>query len=186
MANRTLLFVAALLTPLCALAATADRQKPVNLRADRIEIDQKKGTSLYRGQVLLTQGTLRMTATRAEARNRGTKVETVTAEGKPVTFRQRPEGGTEYVQGQAGRVHYRVPEQLVDFGGNVTLQRGRDTFRAALANYDIAKRHIVAEGNAEQRAYVALVPRTRLSASEDDSKNGGGRPASGTAVGGQP
>ena len=166
MSTRTLLFVTVLLTPLCALAGTGDRQQPVNLRADRIDIDQKKATSLYRGNVLLTQGTLRMTAARAEARNRGNKVETVTAEGKPVTFRHRPEGGTEYIQGQAGRVHYRVPEQLVDFGGNVNLQRGRDTFRAAHAHYDITTRQVIAEGNAEQRAYVALVPRARLPASE--------------------
>lgn len=185
MTTRTLLFVT-LLAPLCALAAGGDRQQPVNLRADRIDIDQKKGTSLYRGHVLLTQGTLRMTAASAEARNRGNKVETVTAEGAPVTFRHRPEGGVEYINGQAGRVHYRVPEQLVDFGGNVNLQRGRDTFRAAQAHYDIATRQVIAEGNAEQRAYVALVPRARLPASENDSRDGGGRPASGTAVGGQP
>lgn len=186
MATRTLLFVTALLAPLCALAAAGDRQKPVNLRADRIEINQKKGTSHYRGRVLLTQGTLRMTAASAEARNRGNKVETVTAEGKPVTFRHRPEGGVEYIEGQASRVHYRVTEQLVDFGGNVNLQRGGDTFRAAQAHYDIATRHVIAEGNAEQRAYVALVPRARLPAPDDDSRDGGGRPASGTAVGGKP
>lgn len=185
MAIRTLLFVSVLLTPLCAVAASGDRQQPVNLRADRIEIDQKKGTSLYRGQVVLTQGTLRMTAARAEARNRGNKVDTVTAEGKPVTFRHRPAGATEYIQGQAGRVHYRVPEQLVDFGGNVNLQRGRDTFRSAQAHYDIAARQVIAEGNAEQRAYVALVPRPRLLAS-GDAKDEGARSAPGTAVGGKP
>ena len=184
MAPRTLLFFSLLLAPLCALAATSDRQKPVNLRADRIEIDQKKGTSLYRGHVLLTQGTLRMTAARAEARNRGNKVETVTAEGEPVTFRLRPEGGTEYIQGRASRVHYRVPEQLVDFGGNVNLQRGRDAFRAAHARYDITTRQVIAEGNAEQRAYVALVPRTRLLGSEDPRVRG--RAAPGTSVKGQP
>lgn len=182
MAAPILLFVSVLFAPLGALAAAGDRQKPVNLRADRIEIDQKKDTSLYRGNVILTQGTLRMTANRAEARNRGNKVETVTAEGKPVTFRQRPDGGMEYIQGQAGRVHYRVTEQLVDFGGDVNLQRGRDSFRAAQAHYDITARQVTAEGNAEQRAYVALVPRTRLTTS-DDSGSGSGP---GTAVEGQP
>lgn len=177
MAPRTLLFLSALVAPLSTLAATGDRQKPVNLRADRIEIDQKRATSLYRGNVLLTQGTLRMTAARAEARNRGNKVETVTAEGKPVTFRFRPEGGTEYIQGQAQRVHYRVAEQIVDFGGNVQLQRGRDAFRSAQARYDITTRQVTAEGNNEQRAYVALVPRTRLQSTGDRSgTTGKGKP----------
>lgn len=170
MTIRILLFFSVLLAPLYTQAATGDRQKPVNLRADRIEIDQKKAISLYRGNVLLTQGTLRMTAARAETRNRGNKVETVSAEGKPVTFRFRPEGGSEYFQGQASRVHYRVAEQIVDFGGNVHLQRGRDAFRAAQARYDITSRQVTAEGKNEQRAYVALLPRTRLPGADDPSR----------------
>ena len=156
------LLVIALLAPLCGFAAGKDRQQPVNLRADSIEIDQKKKTSLYRGHVLLTQGTLRLTAARAEARQRGNQVETVTAEGAPVTFRHRPEGSVEYIEGKAGRAHYQVTERRVDLYRNVSVQHGRDTFRAAVAHYDLDNRNLIAEGDAERRAYVALVPRTRV------------------------
>ena len=91
----------------------------------------------------------------------GNQVETVTAEGTPVTFRHRPEGSVEYIEGKAGRALYQVKERRVDLYRNVTVQRGRDTFRAAVAHYDLEKRNLIAEGDAEQRAYVALVPRAR-------------------------
>ena len=67
MLRRASLFLSALLVvPLCALAADNERQQPVNLRADRIDIDQKKELSLYHGHVVFSQGTLRLTAALAE------------------------------------------------------------------------------------------------------------------------
>ena len=159
MPTRALLFIAALLIPVGGFAAGDDRQQPVNLRADRIEINQKNKTSLYRGHVVLTQGTLRLTAARADTRQRGSQVETVTAQGAPVTFRHRPTGAVEYLEGKAGRAHYQVPQRRIDLYENVTMQRGRDMFRGAVVHYDIESRGLIAEGNAEQRVYVALVPR---------------------------
>ena len=163
---RALLFVAALLAPLCATAAGYDRQQPVLLRADRIDIEQKTGVSLYRGHVLFTQGTLKLTAAQARAVNRGNTLDTLTAEGKPVTFRHRPEGQEGFIEGKAGRVVYRAPTQLVDFYQDVTVQHGRDTFRGAVLHYDLGKRSLVAESDAEHRVYAALIPRTHTAVPE--------------------
>jgi lipopolysaccharide export system protein LptA len=131
----------------------------VQLRADRIDVDQKKGLSLYRGNVVFSQGTLRLTAARAEVQSRATVIETVTAEGQPVTFRQRPEGLTEFIEGAASRAVYHALTRQVDLFGEVQVQRGRDLFRGAVLQYDIGNESLVAEGAAGQRAYVALVPR---------------------------
>jgi hypothetical protein len=89
--------------PLCALAADNDRQQPVNLRADRIDIDQKKELSLYHGHVVFSQGTLRLTAALAEVQNRGNAVETVTARGRDL--RHRPGAGGVH----AASAHWNLP-----------------------------------------------------------------------------
>ncbi len=156
---RILPFLAVLLAPLYVLAAGSDRQQPVHLRADRIDIDKKTGVSLYRGHVLFTQGTLRLTAARATARHRGNELETVTAEGAPVTFRHRPEGSEEFIEGDAERAVYTAPTRRVDLYKTVTVRRGRDIFRAAVLHYDIESESLIAESDAERRVYVALVPR---------------------------
>ena len=158
---RTILFwlPALLAVPVCGLAADDDRQQPVHLRADRIDIDQKRGLSLYRGHVVFTQGTLRLTAARAEVQNRASVLETITAEGKPVTFRHRPEGLTDFIEGEAGRAVYHAPSRRVDLYGEVQARRGRDLFRSAVLHYDIGNQSLVAESANGRRVYAALVPR---------------------------
>lgn len=111
-----LLALAALALP----AAGADRPpaEPVNLRADRIEIDQRRNLSRYQGHVVLTQGALRLTADRAETRSRDQTLERVTAEGRPATFRHRPEGQPEPIEGEALRAEYEASEQRLHLYGS--------------------------------------------------------------------
>jgi len=164
------LFLPALLAvPLCVLAADNERQLPVNLRADRIDVDQKKGLSLYHGNVIFSQGTLRLNAAHAEIRNRDNAVESVTAEGKPVRFRHRPDEMTEFIEGEALRIVYQVPAQLADLYGEVQVQRGRDLFQSAVLHYDIENQVMIAEGANEQPVYAALVPRTKNPESTEDN-----------------
>jgi lipopolysaccharide transport protein LptA len=148
------LFLSALLVvPLCALAADNERQQPVNLRADRIDIDQKKELSLYHGHVVFSQGTLRLTAALAEVQNRANALETVTAKGKPVTFRHRPEGQKEYVEGTAGRAVYQALAQRLDLYGEGALV----TFRhRPEGSVDFI------EGEAHRAEYHALTKRVDL------------------------
>ena len=159
--SRTLFFLVVLLAPAYAMAAGYDRQQPVHLRADRIDIDQKTGVSLYRGHVLFTQGTLKLTAARAQAVNRGNVLQTITAEGAPVTFRHRPEGMEEFIEGEAGRAIYHAPTRRLDLYKNVSVQRGRDTFRGAVLHYGLENRSLIAESDAGQRVYAVLAPRVK-------------------------
>lgn len=151
-----------------AHAADKARQEPVNLRADRIEIDQKTGISRYLGHVRLTQGTLRLTADRAEARQRGEALESVIAHGKPATFRERPEGQTEFIDGQAARAEYYALERRVALYGGVDIQRGRDHLRAGEAHYDMTSGTLRATSDATQRVYAALAPATERAKPEED------------------
>jgi len=144
--------------PLCTLAADGERQLPVNLRADHIDFDQKKGLSVYRGHVVFSQGSLRLTATRAEVQSRASVVETVTAEGKPVSFRHLPEGQVEFINGEARRAVYHAPTRRVDLYDEVQIHRGRDLFRSGVLHYDIENQSIIAESANGQRVYTALVP----------------------------
>jgi lipopolysaccharide export system protein LptA len=143
-----------------AFSAGTARQEPIKLRADRIEIDQKTGVSRYRGHVRFNQGTLQLTADHAEVRSRGNTLESVVAEGKPTTFRERPEGQLEFIEGQATRVEYDALQQKVHLYGDVDIRHGRDNFRAGVAHYDMTTETLHAERDATQRVQAALTPGT--------------------------
>jgi lipopolysaccharide export system protein LptA len=157
---RPLLLWLLLLPVAPVLADDADKQQPVNLRADRIEIDQKSGVSHYRGHVQLTQGTLRLTADHASARVRlGQTIDTITAEGNPLTFRQRPQGQQTFVEGTAARGEYEANQQKLHLYGAADIRRGDDRFRGGVIHYNMQDRTLHAESDATARVYAVLAPR---------------------------
>src|SRR5689334_465794 len=62
------LLACALFTYTPAAAEKADREKPINLEADRVSIDDAKQIATFEGNVLLTQGTLQIRGDRMEVR----------------------------------------------------------------------------------------------------------------------
>jgi lipopolysaccharide export system protein LptA len=71
--------IAAMAAACCALlfaaaghAEKADREKPINLEADRVTVDDARQTSVFEGNVVLTQGTLVIRGDRMEVRQDAT------------------------------------------------------------------------------------------------------------------
>lgn len=159
--NRPLL-IALLVAAGAAGAAEPLRQQPVNLRADRIEVDQRAGISRYLGKVVLTQGTLRLSADRAEARALNQGLERVTASGRPVTFRDRLEDGSGFIEGEARNAEYQALARQLLLNDRVLVRRERDELRAGRMRYDIELKTVHAERDGDQRVTAALVPRRHL------------------------
>ena len=168
--SRLLLLAVLATTSLPLAAAERTRTEPVHLRADRIEIDQKKGLSRYLGNVSLRQGALQVTAARAEARSRGDTLEFVTAEGAPLTFRDQPPGLDQPVHGVARRLEYEALERRVHLYGEVEIHHGDDLIRADSLHYDIANDSAQAESGAGTRVQTTLTPR------REDSPHPGRKP----------
>lgn len=164
--TRALPLLLLLLAPGPAEAAEPLRQQPVNLRADRIEINQKTGISRYLGKVVLTQGTLRISADRAEARALNQGLDRVTATGRPVTFRDRLPDGSGFVEGEARNAEYLASARQLHLHDQVVVRRERDELRAGRVRYDIELKTVHAERDGDQRVIAALVPRRRLDGDE--------------------
>ena len=49
-----------------APALESDRSQPIRIQADAAMVDEKKGASIYQGDVIITQGTLEVTADEVE------------------------------------------------------------------------------------------------------------------------
>ena len=105
-----LLFV---LTPLSLGASdkgrssNADREQPIEVRARSVEVNEKTGVSVYRGDVIVRQGSLELRGDLVEIRTRDKKPERIDAYGKPATARQGDDVLT------AAEIHYDVNEQLL-------------------------------------------------------------------------
>ncbi len=134
--------VLALLTTLClawanyAGAEVADRDKPIDLEADSVKVDDAKQISTYTGNVVLSQGSLVIHADSLIVREDSGGFQHSTALGNPTTFKQKLEGKNEYIQGSAQRIEYDGRMDKVQLYRKASVKRGEDTVQGDYISYD--------------------------------------------------
>jgi lipopolysaccharide export system protein LptA len=168
---------AALTAP--ADAERADREKPINLEADKVTVDDKKQTSTFEGGVVMIQGTMRITADRVIVRQDKNGIQTATAYGKPATFKQKRDGVDEYVEGFAERAEYDGRIEKLELFDNAILKRGQDEVRGNYITYEVTSEFLQVFGNHPQ-ATTSSKPGARVKAvfQPTPKKESAGTPAS--------
>jgi lipopolysaccharide export system protein LptA len=131
-----------------AHAERADRDKPINVEADSVRMDDVKKVASYEGHVVLTQGTLTITADRIEVHQDDKGVVSGVATGKPVHFRQKMEASNEFAEGWAERIEYDGQGDKIKLMGQARLKRGIDELRGELITYDSSTEFFQAKGGA--------------------------------------
>lgn len=123
-----------------AHAEQSDRSKPVNIKADRVTVDDKSKTQIYEGRVILTQGTLNIRANKLvvtqdlEGFQRGVATG---GEGGLARFRQKREAKNEYIEGEAERIEYNAKNDTAQlFNRAKVLSGGHDEVTGQYINYD--------------------------------------------------
>ena len=126
--------LAALAAP--AAAERADRDKPVNLEADKVTIDDSKQIALFEGNVVLTQGTLQIRGARMQVSQDKDGFRQGTTWGSPAYFRQKRDGFDEYIEGWAERIEYDGRAESMQMFNRAQLKRGQDEVRGNYISYD--------------------------------------------------
>ena len=119
-----------------AHAEKADRDKPVNLEADTVTLDDINKVSVYQGNVVLSQGTMLLRADRVQVTQNADGLDKVSATGHPVAFRQKVDGRDEYIEGFADRIEYDGGTSQLELIGQAQLRRGSDELRGAQISYN--------------------------------------------------
>ncbi|MEN6584939.1 MAG: lipopolysaccharide transport periplasmic protein LptA [Sulfuricella sp.] len=141
-----------LLAPATALAELADRDKPINLEADTVTVDDATKVSTYLGNVQLTQGTLLIRADKLVVTEDATGLQHGTAYGNPASFRQKREGLDEYVEGYGQRIEYDGKNDKVELFTQARMKRGQDEVRGNYISYDAKTEFFQALGGGKEVA----------------------------------
>jgi lipopolysaccharide export system protein LptA len=125
-------WLAALLL-LCAPAfgEKADRDKPLQVEANRMSADDMRRLNVFEGNVVVTKGTMSLRAERLVVRQDAEGFQLATATGKPARFRQRqdPKPGEKdgvWVDGEAQRIELDDRNQKIELFENARVTRGCD------------------------------------------------------------
>jgi lipopolysaccharide export system protein LptA len=128
---RRLALALALLAPALAAAEKADRDKPTQVEANRMSADDVRRMTMFEGNVVLTKGSIRLTADRVVVRQDAEGFQLATATGRPVRFRQRqdPKPGEKegiWIEGEAMRIELDDRNQKIELFEAARVNRGGD------------------------------------------------------------
>lgn len=162
--KRTSLAVLALLWwPALAPGLATDRQQPVYISADRVEINEQTGVSHYIGNVEFRQGSMQLEASEVFVYKDENALEKVVAEGRPVKFRQRPEDAEQDIRGSATRMEYDAGSATLYLAGDAHIWQANDEFSSDRIVYesekDIVRANGGKDGNGRVRAVIHPKPK---------------------------
>lgn len=124
-----------------AHAERADRTKLIDIKYDSIDIDQSKLIRTLEGNLVLTQGTMRITAERMVLKEDEAGFTTVQAYGGAtgqVTFRQKREGAADFMEGFADRAEFDDKADTLKLLSRARLKSGGDELKAEYIYYNSA------------------------------------------------
>jgi lipopolysaccharide export system protein LptA len=131
--------VATMLAALPAAAERADREKEIVVGADRLTADDNAKTSMFEGAVVITQGTMRMTANKVTVREDKDRHKYYVASGTPVTFRQKRDNVDEWIEGFAERAEFDDRTDVLKLFNQARVKRNNDELTGDFISYDMKK-----------------------------------------------
>ena len=166
---KLLLTLFMLLTSGLVHAEKADRDKPIDLEADNLTVNDAKKISTYTGNVILTKGTLEIHAARLIVREDSEGFQHSTSYGEPTTFRQKMEGKDEYIQGSGQRIEYDGRMDKVQIYEKAWVKRGEDIVHGDYIMYDAASEYAEVIGgpkaatteNPKGRVHAVIQPKAK-------------------------
>jgi len=136
---RTCFLLLALLVAASAQAERADREKEIVVGADHLTGDDINKTSTFEGNVVVTQGTMRITAARVTMREDPQKFKYYVATGAPVTFRQKRDKVDEWVDGEAQRAEFDDRNDILKLYTHAHVKSGANEITGDFISYDMRR-----------------------------------------------
>jgi len=162
---RGFLLIAAM-APLLALSSAfaekGDREKDIVVGADRLLADQSNRTSTFDGAVVVTQGTMRMTAARVVVKEDAQRHKYYVATGSPVTFRQKRDNADEWIEGYAERAEFDDRTDVLQLFNRARVKRNTDELTGEFISYDMRREVATVTGAAPGKPAAATPPRVKM------------------------
>ncbi len=145
-----------------AFADHADRTQPVHIEADKMTADDLHKNTLFEGTVILTQGTIRLTADHMTVREDPSGFKFASAFGNPVTFRQKREGLNEWVKGSAQHAEYNGKLDRIELFDHADVHRDKDEIKGDYLSYDTKSEVLQAHGHEDAKSTPFSTPSGRV------------------------
>ncbi|WP_213879160.1 lipopolysaccharide transport periplasmic protein LptA [Pseudomonas sp. dw_358] len=154
-----LLSLGAALGSASAWALPTDRDQPIHIQSDDAQLDDKQGVATYRGNVIMTQGTMKITGnTVTITRNAQGDIDTFTSVGNLAYYEQKPAIDKPIVQGWGVTIQYFAAQNRIILIDQAKVVNDGNTSQGEKIVYDTVKQ-VVNAGRANGTKITAPRPR---------------------------
>jgi len=107
-------------------ALESDKDQPIEIEADTGELDDARNVSIYRGNVITVQGTIRMTGDKMTVYyTDDDEMDYMVMEGRPATYKQLPDDSSVYDHAEALTMeYYELKEYVILIDEALVTQEG--------------------------------------------------------------
>ena len=144
--------------PACLFAFPSDPQQAVHITADSSTFDFKTSDNIYKGNVIITQGTTRLTADRVMTHTNKQKIVEATAYGisKPVEYSTLPKPNDAVFYAKAKKIRFYPIKSIVILEGDVIVTQGKNSFQGPILIYNIKDQTVSAPASQTGRATMII------------------------------
>ena len=141
-------------------AATADKEQPIEIEADSLEIRDNDNISIYFGNVRLVQGSLNMRSDELVIHFDDNKdLVLMEMTGSPASFRQLDDENKEML-GQADKLDYFAPKSLLVLKGNARFSSDGDVIEGSMISVNTENDNLqAASPEPDKRVRVIIQPK---------------------------
>ena len=162
--NNYLALLMLLLAACHTQALPQDAEQEMVIFSDTAELDRKAGIVIYKGNVVLTQGTLTINSDRLMILRNGDVLEKAVAEGKPAVFKQQLSADQGLTTAEGQRIDYFALRKEIHIKGQGRLLQEGNEFNGEKITYDMTRERILAtsendEGTTSERIKVVIQPK---------------------------
>lgn len=141
------------------LALSSDRDQPMHIEADHADINDQTGVHVYTGNVVVTQGSMRLTADHLTLQIEAGEIVEGVALGEPATYKQRPDNKDQDVFAESLRMEYYAGDERIVLIEQAEITQAGDVFRSERIVYDVARDVVNAGEGKGDRVRIILQPR---------------------------
>jgi len=151
------------------MALSSDREQPIYIESDELEVDDQQGISEYRGSVRFTQGSIHLQADKVVVMGMEQRLQKVMAYGQPVHLSQQMDDDKGEMRAIADTIEYLVKDDSLVLHGGAKLWQGGNEFSGEEIIYHLSSETVVARSDKEQEGRVRIVIQPKVPETQDDS-----------------
>lgn len=155
------LFFVLILTAPLAHALPSDKNEPIRLSADKALYSESRGMTNYVGNVVISQGTLKIHADSLNINlSENRSIDSALATGSPARFEQVVSSEKGLAKGQANKIDYNAIAGIVTLTGNAKLTQNGASFTGNIIRYSLSIGDVEASAGGGKRVELVLPPNT--------------------------